>query len=303
MIETMTKQELNTIDVYSLLRNYSGTNQFMLSLKMSLIKWGKLTQKQLPYAIKFFQEQQQSADNTAVNSTSVQKTFPSYKLKNSVLITLRGQFFVKDLCENKLMLGDVISYAWVVSEVTGITEKAIRVKAKIADSKHNLNFCRACCRSLTDKFSIATGMGKICSEKYGVPYIKDMSQVGEYKLALDNKIASIGEKEFWLPKSKVNELSDLLNELENSKIVKAHNKEIDKVSMVSYICDKLMQMNISMTAISSDVKWSVIEKGNGLTNGMFADCSKYFIDRFNQGNDCELVYDNGVLVYNLSNIK
>jgi len=298
MTTTMTT-ELKTSDVYTQLRNYNGTNTFMISLKFSLLKYGKLTEKQLPYAVKFF-EQQQPSNSNSENNASVERKYPSYKLKNPVLITLRGQFFVKDLCENKLMLGDVISYAWVVSEVTGITDKAVRVKAKIADSKHNLDFCRACCRSLSDKFSIATGMGKICSNKYGVTYVTDMSQVEQYKLNLDNKIASIGEKEFWLPKSKVNELSELLREIENSKVVKAHSKQIDRTNMVTYICDELMRLNISMTAISADTNWSVKQNQEVLMNGLFVDCSNYFINKFNEGNDCQLVYGENAIVYNLN---
>jgi hypothetical protein len=296
MTATANEIQNSTANVYEWLRNYSGSNSFMISLKSNLLRYGKLTERQLPYAVKFFEEQQQQT----ISSDVVKKSdYPTYKLKNPFLITIKGQYFVKDLCESKLLLGDVISYAWVITEVTGITPKAVKVKAKIADSKHNLNFCRACCRSLTDKFSIATGMGKICSEKYGIPYLTDMSQVDAYKMKLDEKINQIGEKEFWLPKSKVVEITELMNVIDNLKN-SSHNKKTDKKQVSNFFIEKLMENEISFSVLSESKDFSVVNGNDVLAEGLFSDCLNVFLDKFNSGDDISLNFSN--IVFNLNSI-
>lgn len=301
-------------DVYNKLKAYNGNNHFMLSLKSGLIRYGKLTEKQLPHAIKFFEDLQEQTSQTAtlVSAEIIEvRQYPVYTLKNPCLIILKGQYFVKQLCEDKLLLGDVISYAWVVSEVTGLTEKAVRVKAKIADSKHNLNFCRACGRSLTDKFSIATGMGRVCSDRYGVEYIKDLADVVNFKIRLDDKINEIGEKEFWLPKSKIENFSNLKEEIDNStnsireeeKVVETIHFQITKEQLVSNICDKLMSSSLSFSVLTEENAWKVVFQ-NEETIGCFNDCSKLFLERFNNGTDCSLnlIADNSITL-NKSNLK
>jgi len=315
MTTTTMNANISIGDVYSKLRAYNGNNHFMLSLKSGLIRYGKLTEKQLPHAVKFFEdlEQQTSQSATLVSAEIIEvRQYPVYVLKNPCLIILKGQFFVKQLCEDRLSLGEVISYAWVVSEVTGLTDKAVRVKAKIADSKHNLNFCRACGRSLTDKFSIATGMGKVCSDRYGIEYIKDLADVEKFKLRLDDKINEIGEKEFWLPKSKIENFFNLKEEIDNSttslreeeKIVETIHFQITKEQIVSNICDKLMNSsNCSFSVLSEENAWKVVFLNEEFI-GSFNDCSKLFLERFNNGNDCSLtlIADNSITL-NKSNIK
>ena len=79
-METMTtKSEVNNnLDVYSQLRAYNGENSFILSLKSSLLRYGKLTDKQYPYAAKFFREQQQFSTTGDNTQTPVEKKYPSY---------------------------------------------------------------------------------------------------------------------------------------------------------------------------------------------------------------------------------
>jgi hypothetical protein len=310
MTTTMTTEPNTIASVYDKLRAYNGNNTFILSLRIGLLKYGRLTEKQLPHAMKFFEQQKEEVKLVSLEIVEVRQ-YPVYILQTPQLITIKGQFFVKQLCEEKLLLGDVISYAWEVSEVTGLTEKAIRVKAKIADSKHNLNFCRACCRSLTDKFSIATGMGKVCSGKYGLPYVTDLSQVEEYKISLDKKIEEIGQKEFWLPKSKIEytDLQNLLNELEKAQQsireeeVSKHDKNINATDLVSIVCDTLMDKAIPFSVLSDEDSWLVTFKSDELIKDNFNTCSKLFIDEYNKGKDvCLSLISNNTISFNQSNL-
>ena len=201
---------------YNELRNYNGTNTFVQSVKSYFLLKGYISEKQLSAILNFFER-----ENAPKVIPQVQvANNPSIVLKNPTLIKIKGVRFVTELCVNKLQLGTIKSFAWVVKEVTAETARAIRVKAEIPDNTFTFGFCRNCGRKLTDKFSMLTGMGKVCANFYGIPYIKNVSEVQEFKDKLDNVIKSIGVKEFWLPKSRVDfgSMVSLQNEINNSKI-------------------------------------------------------------------------------------
>ena len=232
-METQTQQKtaVTPEQAYYRLRTYNGQNGFVNSVKGYYEGNGFITEKQLQAVIRFFGSekigvpQQLPMPDLNVPVTIPEKkynenpnnNFSNFTLKNPVMIKLKGLQFVKSLCE-KMQIGNVKSYAWVVKEVTGQTARAIRVKAEIPDNTHTLNFCRNCGRRLTDDFSIATGMGKICANYYGIPYIKDISQALEFKDRVDELIKTIGVQEFWLPKSRIEleNLTELMNEIKNS---------------------------------------------------------------------------------------
>jgi len=208
--------QLSTEQAYNELRNYNGTNNFVNSVKSYFLAKGFISVKQLSAISDFFERENAPK---VLPQTQVNK-YQTIVLKNPTLIKIKGVRFVTELCINKLQLGTIKSFAWVVKEVTAETPRAIRIKAEIPDNTFTFGFCRNCGRKLTDKFSMLTGMGKVCADYYGIPYIKDISEVEEFKNRLDNVIKSIGVKEFWLPKSRVDfdSMVILENEINNSKI-------------------------------------------------------------------------------------
>lgn len=176
-----------------MLKEYQGGNGFMNSVKSALNKYGDLTEKQAIATHNFFvregEKQKRQREGLPVGDF--------IELLSPVFVEIKGGF-VHSLSE-KLEMGNVKSYAWVVHEISRITKKAILVRAKIAGSEYSLHYCRICGRKLTDQFSQATGMGKVCAGHMEIPYIKDLSEVAEFKLAMDRRIQEIGMKEFWLP--------------------------------------------------------------------------------------------------------
>lgn len=204
--------QISTQDAYNFLRNYNGGNNFVQSVKSYFLAKGVISEKQLGAVINFFERE------NAPKQIPTQPVPQKSTLKNPIFIKIKGIYFVKSLCE-KLNIGNIKSYAWVVKEVVRETEKAVLVRAEIPNNSYTLDFCRNCGRRLTDKFSIATGMGKVCADNYGIDYIKDLSEVENFKVQLDNVIKQVGVKEFWLPKRRIEEvfLNKLLDEIQNSK--------------------------------------------------------------------------------------
>lgn len=225
------KPQVTPEQAYYRLRTYNGENRFVNSVKSYLEGKGFITERQLQAVTNFFSTEKTGIPQqlaipelnvpvslpTNFSQNISQNNFANITLKNTVLIKLKGLRFVKSLCE-KMKIGNIKSYAWVVKEVTGQTPRAIRVKAVIPDNNYTLNFCRNCGRRLTDDFSIATGMGKVCANYYGIPYIKDISQALKFKDKVDELIKTIGVQEFWLPKSRIEfeNLNTLTDEIKNS---------------------------------------------------------------------------------------
>jgi hypothetical protein len=58
-------------------------------------------------------------------------------------------------------------------------------------------------KTLTDEFSMLTGMGKTCSKHMGVEYIKDKSETSRFREEYMKRVEEIGEMEFWVPKSQI----------------------------------------------------------------------------------------------------
>ena len=88
-----------------------------------------------------------------------------------------------------------------VTQITGISDKALKLKAKL--TKENGGICRCCGKTLTDEVSIITGIGPICSKMVGVEQPKRKDAIVEYVAELNKKIDEIGEFEFWIPKKSI----------------------------------------------------------------------------------------------------
>ena len=71
--------------------------------------------------------------------------------------------------------------------------------------------CNCCAKTLTDEFSMLTGLGKTCAKHLGVKYITDSTQVDKVREDYLNKVEEIGEMETWIPLSQIKVLSDTLD--------------------------------------------------------------------------------------------
>lgn len=66
------------------------------------------------------------------------------------------------------------------------------------------NSCGCCGKRLTDRFSVATGIGPICAERLGIPRITDLEQAHLVIEQMGRICREAGVfKEVWIPKSQI----------------------------------------------------------------------------------------------------
>lgn len=229
-----------TTTTVSRVRNYEGSNQFLLNLKSSLQRWGGLTPKQLEFAEKALKSVQNvnveqmsedlqkiakyDGDNVFVNDiksklikygtlsdkqvfaalNQIQKDIDkanTHKMRiptpgETVTLGRRTAQQIKETygLEFNPMIVDI-------TKLLGVSPKAIKFSAKLTKSRGKV--CRCCARTLTDEFSMLTGVGKTCAEHMGVPYITDRSQADRFREDYLRRVDEIGEMEFWIPKSQI----------------------------------------------------------------------------------------------------
>ena len=224
------------------IQNYQGDNSFLLNLKGSLSKWGRLTPKQIEAAEKCL--------NGPVKSIS-EDLSPNLKM----IVDYKGEStFVKDLAEKFQKWGTLTSkqieagvksiqkennrnatmelsmmtpgqtilvgrsigqkmketYSLEfnptlldITKVLAVSPKAVKFAGKMTVKRGKV--CMCCGRTLTDEFSMLTGMGKTCSGHMRIPYITDRSQADQYREAYLKRVDEIGEMEFWVPRRQIKE--------------------------------------------------------------------------------------------------
>jgi len=176
-------------------KEYQGNNNFILSLKLGLNKYGSLTPKQISAADNFF-----SKFEKPINQVLEVKD-----VNINIKVT---KFIAKRIAdENKL---EFRPFLVTISKVLKTTNKAYQVVGRMNTS--DVTSCRCCGLDLTDWKSQATGVGPICAKKLGIPYVKNQEDVLVFKKLLKLKIDEIGDLTFWVPKSQIVEG---LDELEN----------------------------------------------------------------------------------------
>jgi hypothetical protein len=232
----------NTTTTIDKVRNYQGDNSFILNLKESLKKWGKLTEKQLSAAEKCL--------NGPVKTVS-ENLDPNVKM----IVDYKGEStFVKDLGEKfkkwgtlttkqieagvraiqkendrnatmemsmmtpgqTILVGRSIGQKMKetynlefnptlldITKVLAVSPKAVKFAGKMTIKRGKV--CMCCGRTLTDEFSMLTNMGKTCSTHMRIPYITDRSQAEQYREDYLKRVDEIGEMEFWVPRKQIRE--------------------------------------------------------------------------------------------------
>ena len=230
-----------TISVQDRVRNYQGQNGFILKMKDALKRWGGLTPKQLEATEKALNSEVKVIDmenlpegikrivdykgeNTFVKdiASKFQKygTLTSKQIDAAVAQIQKEEDKEKTVrmnwpCEGEtIKLGRKIGtqlkekyglqFNPILIDITSL--KAVSPKAVLFTGKMTVKrgkVCTCCMKTLTDEFSMLTGMGKICAGHVGVEYITDASQAERFRQDYLRRVEEIGEMEFWVPKSQI----------------------------------------------------------------------------------------------------
>lgn len=225
----------------SKVRNYQGTNSFCLKMKDALSKYGGLTHKQLEAVSKCLNQEvkQINIDELPEDLQKIAK----YEKENSFVLDIKKKLLTYgSITGNQLTAAlraiqkesdkdNTINVRWStpgetvmvgrkvgqqlkekyglkfnpmvidLTKLLSVTPKAVKFAGKMTVKRNNV--CLVCAKTLTDEFSMATNMGKICANHVGVPYITDVNQVDKFRDEYLKRVEEIGEMEFWVPKSQI----------------------------------------------------------------------------------------------------
>ncbi len=144
---------------------YEGENSFVNELKGKLAKYGKLSDKQISAALSQIQKEENKADTVNLNIPAIGDTIKIGRKAGQNLKETYGLKF------NPILLD--------VTKVLAISPKAVKFAAKLTIKRGSV--CTCCMKTLTDEFSMLTGLGKTCAKHVGVPYITDVSQTERFR--------------------------------------------------------------------------------------------------------------------------
>ena len=169
--------------------NYDGPNKFVLDIQKKLLTYGTLSDLQISKA-----NEQITKEKTERSYLVFPKGLPTpgetLKIGRSIGMKLKETYGLKF---NPILID--------ISKVVAITDKAVKFSGKLTIKRGDV--CTSCLKTLTDEFSMLTGMGKTCAKNVGVPYITDRSQATKFREEYLKRVDEIGEMEFWIPKSKI----------------------------------------------------------------------------------------------------
>ena len=230
-----------TISVQDKVRNYQGQNRFILNMKEALNKWGSLTQKQTEAVDKALNSEVKTIDKD--NLPEDIKRIVDYKGDNSFVKDIASKFQKYGTLTSKQIGAAVnqiqkeedkektIRMNWgtpgetiklgrrigqqlkekyglefnpILIDITAL--KAISPKAVLFEGKMTVKrgkVCTCCMKTLTDEFSMLTGLGKICAGHMRIPYITDASQAERFREDYLKRVEEIGVMQFWVPKSQI----------------------------------------------------------------------------------------------------
>lgn len=166
---------------------YEGQNTFLNDIKTKLIKFGTLTQSQIDAALKQI-ETESNRENT--HKMTLPTPGETIKIGRSIGQKLKEQYGLKF---NPILID--------ITKVLAVSPKAVKFSGKLTVKRGDV--CTCCMKTLTDEFSMLTGMGKICAKHVGVSYITDKSQAEKFRMDYLKRVEEIGEMEMWVPKSKI----------------------------------------------------------------------------------------------------
>jgi hypothetical protein len=192
-VEKCLNAEVKSVDVDSLPENlqviakYEGESTFVKDIKDKLMKYGTLTQKQIDAATKSIQKEKDKSETINVKWKTPGETI---KIGRKIGQQLKEQYGLKF---NPILID--------ITKILSISPKAVKFTGKLTIKRGDV--CTCCMKTLTDEFSMLTGMGKICAGHVGVTYITDKSQAQRFREEYLKRVDEIGELQFWIPKNQI----------------------------------------------------------------------------------------------------
>ena len=167
--------------------DYKGENTFVKDIASKFQKFGTLTSKQISAAVTQIQKEEDKEKTVHMNWITPGETI---KLGRGKGIELKEKYGLKF---NPILI-DIVS-------VNAVSPKAVQFTGKLTIKRGDV--CTCCMKTLTDEFSMLTGMGKTCAKHMGVEYIKDASEADRFRQDYLRRVEEIGELTFWVPKSQI----------------------------------------------------------------------------------------------------
>ena len=227
-------------DISLQVKNYTGSNSFIIKMKDAISKYGSLTVNQKSAVEKIFKKIEEVKN---VEFTPEMKEILSYDGPSTFVNDLKSKLnLYGKLSEKQIQAGlnqiqkeknqketiqmnipvegDSIKVGRVVGQklkdtyglkfnptilditkVLAVSPKAVKFSGKMTIKRGDV--CLCCAKTLTDEFSMLTKMGKTCAKHMGVEYITDKSQADRFREEYLKRVEEIGDMEFWVPKSKI----------------------------------------------------------------------------------------------------
>lgn len=191
--EKALNSEVKVIDMENLpegikrIVDYKGENTFVKDIASKFQKYGTLTSKQIDAAVAQIQKEEDKDKTVRMNWPTIGETI---KLGRKIGTQLKEKY---GLQFNPILID--------ITSLKAVSPKAVLFTGKMTVKRGKV--CTCCMKTLTDEFSMLTGMGKICAGHVGVEYITDASQAERFRQDYLRRVEEIGEMEFWVPKSQI----------------------------------------------------------------------------------------------------
>jgi len=184
-VKVINKEELPE-DVKRIVE-YKGENNFIKDIAAKFQKWGTLSSKQISVAVAAIQKEEDKEKTIRMNWPTIGETIKLGRRKGMELKEKYGLKF------NPILID--------ITRLKAVSPKAVQFTGKLTIKRGDV--CTCCMKTLTDEFSMLTGMGKTCAKHVGVEYITDKSQTQRFREEYLKRVEEIGEMEFWVPKSQI----------------------------------------------------------------------------------------------------
>ena len=191
--EKALNSEVKVIDMENLpegikrIVDYKGENTFVKDIASKFQKYGTLTSKQIDAAVAQIQKEEDKDKTVRMNWPTIGETI---KLGRKIGTQLKEKY---GLQFNPILID--------ITSLKAVSPKAVLFTGKMTVKRGKV--CTCCMKTLTDEFSMLTGMGKICAGHMGIEYITDASQAERFRQDYLRRVEEIGEMEFWVPKSQI----------------------------------------------------------------------------------------------------
>lgn len=188
--------------VYTDLMNYNGTFSFVLDMRSTMNKYGKLSDKQWAAIQKCLAPKPVEDPNViAVASCSI-----------PITVSASAARYIAKANQWKFN-----PRTFVVTQIKSKNNRGYTVRAVI-NWTGNVSECRCCGKTLEDWRSQATGVGPYCVKKTGIPYVKNQADVARFQKEMEVLTAQLGEVEVFIKKWHLNTGSgDLDGAIANTK--------------------------------------------------------------------------------------